>query len=303
MAVISTGNIAKLLWPGLNAIWGNSYKELPKQYLDLFDKFTSDKSFEEDVGMTGYGMAPIKAQGDPIAYDDTKQTYVTRYTNVAYALGFQVTHEAIKDNQYQQAGVRGAKELAYSVNQTLETVAANIYNNAFTSGTYGDGQYLCVSTHPTEAGNQSNILTTAADLSESSLESMVIQIMSAVGPRGLKINLKPMSLHIAANEAFNAERILKSALQNDSAQNAINAIKSMGLFRGGAKVNHYFTDTDAWFVRTDLMSDFGMKMYEREAPMFMSDNDSDTMNAKFMVYTRCSFGNTDWRALFGTPGA
>lgn len=304
MAIITTGNIPKLLYPGLNAIWGNAYKELPKQYSDLFDSFNSTRAFEEDVGMTGYGMASVKGQGESVSYDETKQTYVTRYNHLIYASGFIVTHETMINNLYREAGIRGAKELAYSINQALETVGANVYNRAFNSSyTFGDGKELCATDHPTEAGNQSNELATAADLSESSLESMVIQIMNAKGPRGLRINLKPMSLHISPSEAFNAERILKSALQNDSAQNAVNAIKSMGLFRGGAKVNHYFSDTDAWFVRTDLPSDYGMKMYTREAPTFLSDNDTDTFNAKFIGYVNCSFGNSDWRAVYGTPGA
>ena len=304
MAIISTGNIPKLLYPGLNTIWGNSHKELSKQYPDLFDSFNSSRAFEEDVGMTGYGMAAVKEQGNSISYDETKQTYVTRYTPVVYASGFILTMETMENNLYKQAGIRGAKELAYSVNQALENVGANVYNRAFnTSYTFGDGKELIVSTHPTEAGNQSNVLTTAADLSEASLESMVIQIMKTKGPRGLNINVKPKSLHIHPDNVFVAARILKSALQNDTANNAVNALKSMGMFSGGAKVNNYFTDADAWFVRTDIQSDYGMKMYMRKAPQFLSDNDSDTLNAKFMAYVWCSFGNTDWRAIFGTPGA
>lgn len=304
MAIISTGNIPKLLYPGLNTIWGNSYKELPKQYTDLFDSFTSSRAFEEDVGMTGFGQAAVKEQGNSVVYDETKQTWVTRYTPVVYASGFILTMETMKNNLYKQAGIRGAKELAYSLNQSLETVAANVYNRAFNSSyTFGDGQVLVCSTHPTEAGDQSNIATTASDLSEASLESLVTKIMVAKGPRGNRINLKPKSLHVHSDDMFNATRILKSNLQNDTANNATNALKEMGLFSGGAKVNTYFSDSDAWFIRTDLPSDYGMKMFMREAPQFMSDNDTDTFNVKFLAYVWASFGNTDWRAVYGNAGA
>ena len=304
MAITSTGFAPKLLYPGLNTIWGTKFKELPKEYLDLFDKFTSTRNFEEDMGMTGYGMASLKGQGESITYDESKQTYVTRYSHAVYASGYMITQEMIEDNLYKSQAYRGARDLAYSLNQAQETVSANVYNRAFNSSyTFGDGSALCVSTHSTEAGNQSNLIATAADLSEAALESMVIQIMNAKGPRGLRIALKPVSLHIAPANVFEAERILKSVNQNDTANNAINALKSKGIFPKGAMVNHYFTDIDAFFVRTDISGDYGMKLYQRHEPRFEMDNDSDTHNAKFQAYTRFSVGNTDWRAIWASPGA
>jgi hypothetical protein len=303
MAITNTGFAPKLLYPGINAIWGTKFKELPKQCFDLFDKFKSDRNFEEDVGMTGYGMAALKPQGESVLYDESKQTYVTRYNHAVYAIGFQITEEMMEDNLYKKEAYRGASDLAYSLNTAMETVAANVYNRAFNSSyTFGDGSALCVSTHATEAGNQSNVATTSADLSEASLEAMAIQVMNAKGPRGLRINLKPISLHISPSNVFEAERILKSVNQNDTANNALNALKSRGVFPKGAVVNHYFTDTDAWFVRTDIQPDYGMKMYMRHEPRMKMDNDTDTFNAKFLSYVRFSVGNTDYRAVYGNPG-
>jgi hypothetical protein len=302
MSAINTGNIAKLLWPGLNAVWGSDYVEHPQEWGDLFDTESSDKAYEEDQLMPGFGLAPTKTEGQPTTYDSTSQGYTSRYTHVAYGLGFIVTREAIGDNQYKSKALRGTRDLAFSFRQTKENVAANVYNRAFNSSyTGGDGSALCVSTHSTLAGNLSNVLSASADLSEASLEDMVVNIMNAVNERGLRISLMPKSLIIPPALVFEATRILKSQLQNDTANNAINALRSMGLFPEGAKVNHYLTDTDAWFVRTNAPN--GMKYFSRDAAEFAQDNDFDTSNLKYKGYERYSFGWTDWRGVYGSAGA
>jgi hypothetical protein len=299
---ITTGNIAKLLWPGLNAIWGTEYTEHPVEYTDLFDLETSEKNYEEDQLLPGYGLAPVKTEGASVTYDSTSQGYTSRYTHVAYGLGFIVTREAIDDNQYRSKALRGTRDLAFSMRQTKENVAANVYNRAFTSGyTGGDGVVLGSASHPSLNGNWSNILSTAADLSEASLEDMCVQIMNVTNERGLRISLMPRSLHVPTALAFESVRILKSQLQNDSANNAINAMRSMGLFPEGAKVNHYFTDTDAWFVRTNAPN--GLKFFSRVAAEFAQDNDFDTSNLKYKAYERYAPGWTDPRGVFCTAGA
>lgn len=300
--VITTGSIAKLLWPGLDEIWGKDYRDLPMLYKDLFDTSTSTKNYEEDVLVPGFGLAPIKPEGSAILYDSTQQGFTSRYTNVAYGLGFIITREAIDDNQYEQKAVANTRTLARSFRVTKETVGANVYNRAFdTNYTGGDGKALIVSDHPTQSGSQSNVLTVAADLSEASLEDLTVQIMNATDDRGLRIQLMGQSLHVPPSLVFEATRILKSQLQNDTANNAINAMRYMGLFPKGIMVNNYFTDTDAYFVRTDAPT--AMKHFERVAPEFAQDNDFDTSNLKYKGYERYVFGWSDWRGLFGSPGA
>ncbi len=301
MAVITTGQHPKALWPGIKEWWGRSYAEHPVEYSDLFDTETSDKADEEDVEITGFGLAPVKQQGTAINYDTEAQGSITRYTHVAYALGYIVTFEELRDDLYEVVSKRRAKQLALSMRQTKENVGANVYNRAFTAGyTGGDGQVMVASTHPTLSGNQSNVLTTAADLSEASIEDLTIQIMQALNNRGLKINLMPQSLHIPPQLWYEANRILKSVLQNDTANNAINVLKATNVFPKGIKMNHYFTSATAWFIRTNAPT--GMKHYERDAIMFDQDNDFDTKNAKAACYERYSFGWSDWRGIFGTPG-
>ena len=301
MAVITTGQHPKALWPGIKEWWGRSYAEHPVEYSDLFDTETSDKAYEEDVEITGFGLAPVKQQGTAINYDTEAQGSVTRYTHVAYALGYIVTFEELRDDLYEVVSKRRAKQLALSMRQTKENVGANTYNRAFTAGYVGgDGQVMVCSTHPTLNGNQSNVLTTAADLSEASIEDLTIQIMQALNNRGLKINLMPQSLHIPPQLWYEANRILKSVLQNDTNNNAINVLKATNVFPKGIKMNHYFTSATAWFIRTNAPT--GMKHYERDAIMFDQDNDFDTKNAKAACYERYSFGWSDWRGIFGTPG-
>lgn len=298
---IDTGNIAKLLWPGLNKVWGTDYTEYPAEWKDLVELDMSEKAYEEDHLMPGFGLAPVKAQGQSVTYDSTSQGYTSRYTHIAYGLGYIVTREAIADNQYKSKALRGAKDLAFSFRQTKENVVANLYNRAFNASfTFGDGSAMCVSTHATLSGNQSNVLSASADLSEASLEDMCVAIANAVNERGLRISLMPKSLIVPTNSMFEAQRILKSQLQNDTANNAINAMRSMGLFPDGAKVNHYLTDTDAWFVRTNAPN--GLKLFQRESPEFAQDNDFDTSNLKYKGYERYSVGVTDWRGIYGSPG-
>lgn len=302
MAIIATSNHPKALWPGIKAWWGRTYDEHKKEYPDLFDIEGSRQNYEEDVQVTGFGLAPIKAQGASVSYDSETQGFTTRYTHVAYALGYICTYEEIKDNLYEVVSKRRAQANAFSMRQTKEIVAANVYNRAFNSSYVGgDGKELLATDHPSSAGTWSNELATAADLSESSLEDLLIQIMTATNDKGLKISLMPKSLHIHPNEWFNANRILKSVLQNDSANNAVNVLKATNAIPEGIKMNHYFTDTDAWFVRTNAPR--GMIMYQRDSYRLKQDNDFDTDNAKSKAYDRYSVGWTDPRALFGSPGA
>jgi phage major head subunit gpT-like protein len=302
---ITTGSLTKALWPGVNAWYGETYQEWPAEYVDLFDEQNSSKAFEEEVGISGFGLAVEKGEGTGVSYDDARQSFVTRYVNRTYALGFIITQEAIEDNQYNLAvlGRRDAKALAFSMRQTREILAANVYNRAFTGTyTFGDGSALCVTTHPLYAGGTiSNTLSVAADLSEASLEQACIDVAGFVNDRGLKISIMPKSLVIPKELMFEATRILKSELQSNGANNDINALRVMGLFPGGVKINHYLSDTDAWFIRTNAPE--GMKYFNRVGNEFKPDNDFDTGNAKFKARFRCSFGNTDPRAIYGSPGA
>jgi hypothetical protein len=300
--VITTGNHPKALWPGIKQWWGRQYDEHAVEYTDLFDDDTSDKSYEEDVQVTGFGLAPVKPQGTAVQYDSETQGYVSRYTHVAYALGYIVTWEELRDNLYEVVSKRRAQALAFSMRQTKENVGANVYNRAFNNAYLGgDGVELVSNAHPTLSGNQSNILAVAADLSELSLETAIIQVMGMTNDRGLKISLMPRSLHVHRNEWFNANRILKSALQNDTANNAVNVLKATNALPDGIKMNHYFTDPDAWFLRTNVPR--GLVHYDRDPVTFEQDNDFDTKNAKALCYERYSMGWTDWRGVVGSPGA
>lgn len=299
---ISTGSVPKANKPGVRAWWGRFYNEHSKEYPDLFELHTSSDGWEEDVQVTGFGLPRIKNQGDKVHYDSESQGYIKRYTMVTYGLGYIVTREEIEDGKYMKVSKGRIQALAFSMNQSKENVAANVYNRATAAAyTGGDGSVLMVSTHSTRAGNQSNIIPTNADISEAALEDLAIMIMKAKNDRGLQIALKPQSLHVHPNDWFEANRIVKSTLQNDTANNALNVIKSTGVFPGGIKVNHYFTDTDAFFVRTNCPN--SMKFYTRRAIEFTNDNDFDTENAKHKATERYECGWTDWRGLFGSPGA
>ncbi len=300
--VITTGNHPKALWPGMRAFWGRQYSEHPQEWSQIFDTESSEKAYEEDAEVTGFGLAPIKTQGGAVSYDTETQGQTKRYTHVTYALGYIVTRDEMDDNLYEVVSKRRIKALAFSIRQTEEIVGANVLNRAFNSSyTGGDSKELCATDHPTVDGTQSNELATAADLSEASLEDLIIQIMEAKNSRGLRISLMPKKLIVPPALAFDAERIINSSLQSGTANNDLNAVKSMGLIKGGAVVNHYLTDSDAWFLQTNAPN--GLTRFNRRATEFRQDNDFDTENAKAKSSVRFSVGWTDWRGMFGTPGA
>ena len=301
--VINTGSHPKLLWPGIHAIWGQIYNEHAKEYGDLYNELDSDKAYEQDVEVTGFGLAPVKAQGAPTQYDSEIQGIVTTYTHVAYSLGYIVTYEELRDNLYEEVSMRRAKANAFSINQTIENVAAFLYNNAFSTTYYttADNAALISTSHVNATGGTySNALSPAADLSEAALEDLTIQIMGTQNDRGLLINIMPESLHIPRQEYYNANRILKSVLQSNTANNNINVLKAVNAFPKGIKLNHYFTAPHAWFIRTNCPN--GMQMFWRDRPMFDQDNDFDTKNAKAATYMRFSVGASDPRGIFGSNG-
>ena len=301
--VISTGSHPKLLWPGVHATWGQVYAEHPTEYTDLYEIMDSEKAYEEDVQITPFGLAPIKTEGGPVTYDSEVQGPVSRYSHLAYSLGFICTFEELRDNLYEIVATRRAKGNAFSINQTIENVGAFLYNNAFatTYFTTGDGIALVDTVHVnTTGGTYSNELSPAADLSEAALEDLTIQVMGTQNDRGLLINIMPESLHIARQEWYNANRILKSVLQSNTANNNINVLKATNAFPKGIKMNHYFTAAHAWFIRTNCPN--GMTMFWRDRPMFDQDNDFDTKNAKAATYMRFSVGATDPRGIFGSNG-
>lgn len=298
MAVIGTGNHPKALWPGVHAWFGARYNEHGAEYPLLFDQKDSGKNYEEDVEQTSFGLAPIKPEGQATSYDQHQQGFTKRYIHVAYSLGYICTKEELDDNLYEAVSMQRAGSLAFSMSQTRENVGANVYNRAGTAGyTGGDGSVLAVATHPTLAGNQSNVLSTAAALSEAAVEDLSIDVMDALNSRGLKISLRPKSLIVPTALAFEAERILKSTLQNDTANNAINALRSRGTIPE-YHVCHYFTDTNNWFIRTNAPN--GMCWFDRASVEFKRDSDFDTDNAKAKAYMRYSVGWTDWRGLYAS---
>ena len=299
--VITTGAHPKALWPGIKTWWGRQYAEHQQEYPDLFDIETSDKAYEEDVEISGFGVLREKDQGAALNYDTEVQGAVTRYTHVAYAGGYIVTFEELRDNLYEVVSKRRSAMLAFAGRQTEEIIAANVYNQAFNASyPIGDGAALISTAHPTMVGNQSNELTTSADLSETAIEDLAIQIMQATDYRGNKIALVPQCLAISPSQWFDANRIVNSVLQNDTANNAINVIKASGMFPKGIVVNHYFTSQTAWFIRTN--APYGLRFLWRDRPIFDSDNEFDTRNAKAAMYMRFSAGCTDWRQLWGTQG-
>lgn len=300
---IASGNFAKALWPGINAWYGEAYDKHRVEYTDLFDTYSSSQAFEEDVGQSLFGLAPVKTEGGAISYDTAQQGYISRYQHVTYGLGFTITREMVDDNQYASAGPRRAKALAFSMRQTKENVAANVYNRAFNSSYLGaDGVELCSLLHPNVyGGTWANEPSTNADLSEAALEQACIDIMKWTNDRGLKIAVMPESLIVPPDLVFEAERILMSPARVGTADNDLNALNALGKFPGGIKVNHYFNDSDAWFIRTNAPD--GMKHFERRSDEFAVDNDFDTENAKFKATGRYSFGWTDPRGLYGCTGA
>ena len=306
MGVITTNNFAKDLIPGVKTWFGQKYKEYPIEYLDIFEKMNSTRAFEEEVGVTGFGLAAIKNEGTGIAYDEQEQGFVSRYTHVTYGLGFIITREMYEDGIAVTVALRRASSLAFSIRQTKEIVGANILNRAFTAaytmGSNSDGKELCATDHPNKAGGTwRNELSTPADLSESALEQACIDIAGFTTDKGLTIAIRPKALIIPQALEFDAYRILESIGQSGTANNDINALRSSGKFPQGIMVNHYLTDTDAWFIKTDCPD--GLKYLERRADSFGTENDFDTENAKFKATFRGSFGWSDPRGIFGSPGA
>lgn len=296
---ITTGNHPKALWPGMHAFFGLSYKEHPEEWSQCFEVEKSAKNYEEDTLGTGFGLAPIKTEGGSVSYDSENQGYTKRYTHVAYGLGYIVTKEELDDNLYEILSRRRIKRLAFSMRHSKETVHALVLDRATNSSfTGGDGKELLATDHPTLSGNQSNELATAADFSEASLEDIIIQIGLAKNERGLQIALRPTKLVHPVNLMFDVNRVLKSELTPDTANNAINAVRLVGL---KPMVNHFLTDTDQWFVQTDCPN--GMTTFERKMIEFTTDNDFDTENAKAKAYMRFSTGWTDFRGMYGSPGA
>lgn len=298
---ITTSHFSKALWPGINKWYGDAYDEFNVEFLDIFDKFSSSRPYEEDVGTSGLGLMNVKTQGNSVAYDEMQQGFTSRYQHLTYALGFIITEEAYEDDQYDVVGERGSRGLAFSARQTMETVGANVLNRGFSS-TYkgGDGVELFSSVHPNVAGGTfRNELATPADLSEASLEQACIDLADMQNDRGLKIAVMPKRLIVPSELMFDADRILKTEYTVGSADNDLNVVRNK--FPGGVSVNHYLTNPDAWFIKTNVQN--GMKYFERKAPVFTNDSDFDTDNAKFKASFRGSWGWTDPRGIFGSEGA
>jgi len=296
-----------LLWPGVASIFGGKYNEYPPEWSQIFSQRTSGKAYEKFVEESGFGLAPVKAEGAPIEYDSDAQGYTATFTHVVYAKGFIVTREAIDDSQYEEVANRRAGKLAKAMRSTAETVHANVLNRGFdTNFPIGDGQALFSASHPTASGLQSNLLP-AADLSEASLESAVIAVNKFRDAAGLPIQTRVKRLIVGPDNVFNAERILGSTLQGSQtgdgqtfASNNINALRSMGSIPE-VVVNHYLTDSDAWYIQTDI--DDGLVSFWRRKPQLQQDSDFDTENARAKSVMRFAAGCGDWRALLGNPGS
>lgn len=307
--IINTSNFAKALWPGVNTWYGQAYNEYTTEWDKLFEQHTSRRAFEEDVGTSMFGLAVQKAEAAPVTYDAARQGFTSRYNHVVYALGFIITRETVEDDLYDVIGKKKATALAFSMRQTKEIIAANVYNRAFnTSYVGGDGASLIASaggggstSHPNIAGGSfTNGVAVAADLSEAALEQACIDIAGFTNDRGLLIKVAPKRLIISRWDMFNAKRILGTEGRVGTDLNDMNALKTMGMIPE-VVVNHFLTDQDAWFIRTDVKD--GMKYFERRADEFGMDEDFDTENAKYKATARYSFGWTDPRGIYGSPGA
>lgn len=299
---ITTGSHPKDLWPGVKRRFGTAYAEKALVFAQIFEQTNSDKAYEEVVEHTGFGLASVKSEGAAISYDTTSQGATTRFTNVTYGLGAIVTREAIEDNQYENVASKKAAMLARSMRLTKETVHGNILNRGFNSNfPGGDGKELFAGDHPSLVGNQRNEPAVAADLSEASLEDMLILIRGVTDSRGLRIMASGQKLVVPASLSFEATRIVSSVNQSGTANNDINAMRAMGLLPGGVVIWDYLTDVDAWFVTTDVPD--GLMTMNRRAVALSQDNDFDTENARMKATERYSCGWGDWRGVFGSEGA
>lgn len=303
--VITTGNLPRLLQEGVRAVFDNTYKEHEEQYKMAFDVVQSKKAFELDVQFDGFGLAPVKNEGAGIQYDSQSQGYVPKYQNLTYAKGFIVTREALEDELYDVFSKK-AKALAFSMRQTKENVAANVLNRGFNSSytmVGGDGVELFSTAHirgPNDATTYSNELAVASALSETAIEQLLIQINEATDARGLRIQLMGKRLIVPPALCFEAERILASVLQNDTANNAVNALKSKGMLPDGYAVNNYLTSSTAWFIKTDCPQ--GMIFQERQAVRFEQDNDFGTSDSRFKADERYACGWSNPRGMYASAG-
>jgi hypothetical protein len=294
--------LVKELEPGLNALFGLEYDRYENQDKEIFDTESSDRAFEEEVMLGGFANAAVKPEGQGIVYDDAQETYTARYTNETVALAFALTEEAVEDNLYDKLSTRYTKALARSMANTKQVKAANILNNAFAAANPGgDGVPLNSAAHPTLSANQTNTLAVAADLNETSLEQMLIDIAGMQDERGMRIALRGMKMIIPVNLQFIAERLMKSAGRPGTADNDINATKNMGMVPEGYVVNNFLTDTDAWWIKTDAPN--GLKHFNRAPIRTAMEGDFDTGNVRYKARERYSYGWSDWRGIFGTPGA
>jgi hypothetical protein len=300
---ISRNQLVKELEPGLNALFGLEYKQYENQSADIYTTESSDRAFEEEVMLSGFAQAQVKPEGSGVVYDNAQETFTARYTNETIALAFAITEEAIEDNLYDRLASRYTKALARSMAQTKQVKSVNPLNNGMPGGTFnsGDGVTLFNTAHPTIAGTVSNTLATAADLNETSLEQALIDIAAMTDERGLKIAAKGMKMIIPSALQFTAERLMSSAGRVGTADNDINAIKSMGMIPQGYSVNNYVTDTDAFYIITDVPN--GMKHFQRTPLSTKMEGDFDTGNVRYKARERYVFGVSDYRGIFASPGA
>src|SRR5210317_1400462 len=307
---ISRSQLVKELEPGLNALFGLEYNRYENEHAEIFMSEASDRAFEEEVMLSGFGSASVKQEGAGIVYDQATESFTSRYTHETVALGFAITEEAIEDNLYDRLASRYTRALARSMANTKQVKAAAVLNNAFdTGGSYngGDGVALCTTNHPLATGGTfRNELSTAADLNETSLEQSLIDIASFVDERGLKIAIQGRKMIIPKELQFTAERVMKTPLSttltgSDYARNDINAMMNMGMIPEGYRVNHFLTDTDAFFIMTDAPN--GLKNFVRSPIKTAIEGDFDTGNVRFKARERYSFGWSDPRGIFGSPGA
>ena len=301
---ISRAQLVKELEPGLNALFGLEYARYENQHTEIFATETSDRAFEEEVMLSGFGSAPVKNEGAAVEFDDAVESFTARYTHETIALAFAITEEAIEDSLYDRLAARYTRALARSMANTKQVKAASVLNNAFSAGSFagGDGVALCATDHPLVSGGTfSNELATPADLSETSLEQSLIDIQAFVDERGLKVALQGRKLIIPKELQFTAERILKSPLRVGTADNDINALKNMGMIPEGYRINNFLTDSDAFFIMTDAPN--GLKHFVRAPLRTAIEGDFDTGNTRFKARERYSFGFSDPRGIFGSPGA
>lgn len=299
---ISRAQLLKELLPGLNALFGLEYKSYGEEHKEIYETETSERSFEEETKLSGFSAAPVKAEGAAIAYDNAQEAWTARYNHETIALGFSITEEAVEDNLYDSLSKRYTKALARAMAYTKQVKAASVLNNGF-SASYsgGDGKALFAADHPLVSGGSNSNRLTASDLNETSLEAAVIQIAGWTDERGLLIAAKPNKLIIPPALMFTAKRLLDTELRVATADNDINALKSMGSIPGGYTVNHFLTDTNAWFLTTDVPN--GMKHFVRTPLQNSMDGDFDTGNVRYKSRERYSFGWSDPLGMFGSPGS